>query len=51
MAAGTAVTICIGMICATLIVLALIGASSNRKQKQASDKITDAILKNINKKL
>lgn len=51
MTAGTAVVICIGMVCATLIALALIGAANNRKQKQATDKITDAILKNINKKL
>lgn len=51
MTAATATVICIGMVCATLIALALIGSNSNKKQKQASDKITEAILNNINKKL
>lgn len=51
MTAGTTVVISIGIICGTLIVLALIGSFSNRKQKQTADKLTNAIINNINKKL
>lgn len=39
------------IICGTLIILAGIGAWSNHKQRSAGNQITDAIIKNINKKL
>ena len=47
MTVGTAIVICVGIICVTLLGLAGIGAYTNKKS--TSNKIAEELLKNINK--
>ena len=51
MTIGTGIVVSIGIICATLVALAIIGYASNKNsnKKILSNKITEEILKNFNK--
>lgn len=50
MTVGTAIVASIGIICGTLLFMTIIGAILNVKKNSSKDAITDAIIKNINKK-